>query len=117
MTTREELTEIFKQRGAHSIDFPDGWIPLLDNMNTELFRLDPDYRVSTVKVKFGGLRVYYTSGKDAEVERRMRALTLDTERMAARTCEVCSGPGVERTGHWILCDEHSDDRKAVSDED
>lgn len=109
MLLRDQLIKIFCQRGAHGVDFPDGWAPLLNKLHNGLFALDPDYRVSQVKVKFGGLRFYPGSAMGSESYDLIRAAKQEAE----RTCEECAGPGVARKGMFTFCDAHAGGREAI----
>lgn len=42
-----------------SVDVRGAWLPIVAKLNEDLLNMDPDYRVSQVKEKFGGLRYYY----------------------------------------------------------
>lgn len=105
MSQHEELVTIFRQRGAHDVDFPVGWDVILENLHNGLFALDPHYRVSQIKVKFGGLRVYLVKYPEFADK-----LIRQAERKCAQVCEACGGPGVARVGFWTSCDEHSEGR-------
>lgn len=107
MTQHDELVTIFKQRGAHDVDFPEGWTAILEDLHNGLFALDPDYRVSQIKVKFGGLRVYLARHVD-----HAHDLIRLAEQQCAVSCETCGGPGIKRVGYWTHCDEHSEGRAA-----
>lgn len=119
MTTRDELKDRLLQRGAHpaNISFPDGWVQILAELNADLADLDPGYGLIQVKVKFGGLRFYFTTEKRSETERMMRNLVSAAERSASRTCETCGKPGVARQGFWTLCDEDAEGREPVGEDD
>lgn len=43
----------------------DGWGTLIAELETKLKRLSPDYTISQVKEKFGGLRYYANPGDAA----------------------------------------------------
>ena len=43
-----------------NLEIPEKWIPVVVELDEALAKLDPDYEVVQVKVKFNGLR-YYTS--------------------------------------------------------
>lgn len=119
MTARDELRDQLLQRGAHpaNISFPDGWIQILAELNADLSDLDPGYGLIQVKVKFGGLRFYFTTQASLGVGTMMRDLARVAERSASRTCETCGNPGVARQGFWTLCDEHAEGREPVRGDD
>lgn len=101
-----------------NISFPDGWVELLAQLDADLSDLAPDYTMSQVKVKFGGLRYYFGApGALKETADAMSELVRAAERAASKTCEVCGGPGVGRQGHWVLCDEHAEGREPWADND
>jgi hypothetical protein len=68
-----------------------GWWPIVWKLHAALLELDPDYRISQIKEKFGGLRYYAdfenVSWQDAE------PLIAAAEKAASETCEVCGQPG------------------------
>lgn len=97
------MDKTFRECGA-------GWSGLIDPIETEIERLGGT--VEQIKEKFGGLRLYYSSGNSfddpawAGVERSVE----EAESASRLTCEMCGKPGVMRTsGHWLktLCDLHA----------
>lgn len=88
---------------AECFDFsvPGGWRDIVAALCDELAK-EPDCRISQVKEKFGGLRVYREGGTAKQT-----ALILAAEDKAARTCQRCGADGAKRrsTG-WVrtLCD-------------
>ncbi len=90
----------------------DGWFDLLDDVSRKLERaieaLPAEEREHTyaqqVKEKFGGLRLYLSSGTD-----EMYAAIDQAEELSQRTCEVCGAPGEPRGGGWVktLCSDHA----------
>lgn len=109
MAEYDELFEIFLQRGAHDVHFPEGWTSIMEKLHAGLQALDPDYRVSQVKVKFDSLRVYLPHYPDGATE-----LIRAAESEAYRTCERCGDAGVRRKGWFILCDEHAEGREPLA---
>ena len=81
----------------------DGWIPILDEMFTQLRADGWDGEVGQIKEKFGGLRVYL-DGASAE----QHAIVEAAETRASKTCETCGKPGTLRSkSGWIrtACEE------------
>lgn len=109
MTEYDEQFEIFRQRGAHHVHFPEGWTSIMEKLHNGLHALDPDYRVSQVKVKFDSLRVYLVRYPEGASE-----LIREAESQAFATCEKCGGIGVRRKGWFVLCDEHSEGRAPLA---
>lgn len=109
--SKHDLRESFPDllRHAYDVSPPPGWVPLvhrlLQRVDAALSREDrEEFRVSQIKEKFGGLRVYH-NGRD-DIETMVDA----ADEEAQRTCEVCGAPGRKRTGGWIAvrCDEHAE---------
>ena len=84
-----------------------GWLPLIEVLDRQLRRLDPDYRIEQVKEKFGGLRYYITTSEGCTNTDSMYAIIDTIELLSFRICEDCGRPGEERGNGWIrtLCDE------------
>lgn len=93
-----------------------GWRGILETLHGELLAVCPDYQVSQVKEKFGGLRVYLNAVvvDDSAQFNAVHALVRLAEERSYRTCEWCGEPGEERGGGWIktLCDGCHDKRQA-----
>ena len=88
-------------------DVGPGWLPLIEVLDRQLRRLDPDYRIEQVKEKFGGLRYYIITSEGCTNTDRMYAIIDTIESLSFRICEDCGRPGEERENGWIrtLCDE------------
>jgi hypothetical protein len=88
----------------------DGWHPILRELEEKLNAIDPDFELQQVKEKFGALRYYARTTKDADQYRKFHLAISVAETQSSKTCEVCGEPGRTcRPGlHWIktLCDEH-----------
>ena len=58
---REDLIVRLLTRGnphPSNVGVPVKWVDLIDELDRDLVALAPDYEISQVKVKFGGLRFY-----------------------------------------------------------
>lgn len=102
------------------IDIDEGWHDLVWQLHQDLVALDPEYTLSQVKEKFGGLRYYANASNayhieatsdgekwfDSDFIRRIG----EAEAESYRTCEKCGQPGFLRDTRWLrtLCDEHSE---------
>jgi hypothetical protein len=96
-----------------------GWWPLLEEMHERLARIDPDYRLSQVKQKFGLLTVYVDDEHYRDRPEMMQALETtyrEFRRRSAETCENCGAVGQWRNDppapfpprpHNTVCDECS----------
>lgn len=82
---------------------PTGWYDLIIQLDEDIVGIDPDYTISQVKEKFGGLR-YYTQ----EVSLDARALIRVAEEQSFSICQECGRPGILRKHGWYatLCGEH-----------
>ena len=88
---------------------PDGWLPLVLRLDTQLCLIDPTFRIVEVKEKFGRLRfnVDHWNGE-------MRRLIMQAEETSISTCQNCGSPeasSVDMGAVATLCDAclHSDD--------
>ena len=93
-------------------DVGPGWLPLIEVLDRQLRRLDPDYRIAQVKEKFGGLRYYIGTSDDCTNTDRMYAVIDAIESLSFRICEDCGRPGEIREGGWFrtLCDECEEEK-------
>jgi hypothetical protein len=105
----EGLQRVLKK---HGIALPerssvgDGWLPLIDELVTNLKALGWDCKLSCVKEKFGGLRFYtnslqfdFKTGKSmptaqSNLTKEMGLLIGDAEQRSLTICEECGAPGV-----------------------
>lgn len=84
-----------------TIDCEEGWYDLILTMNSEIEKIDPDYRIYQVKEKFGSLRVYFqTSGP--QFEKKIWDIIKRYERASQLTCEKTGKPGLlmKKDGHF-----------------
>lgn len=71
-----------------------GWGALIAELETRLMALSPDYTISQVKEKFGGLRYYANAGDvNAETSKRFYDLIHEAETKSFEICECCGQPG------------------------
>lgn len=90
-----------------------GWQALIDRLHKDLLALDPNYQVTQIKEKFGGLRYYIATSEDldADTQWQMQALTHAAEEQSLTICEACGEPGKPTSARmWIktYCDEHKE---------
>ncbi|SIB34646.1 Uncharacterised protein [Mycobacteroides abscessus subsp. abscessus] len=81
-----------------------GWHGLIVELDRALVEVMPDIQYNEIKQKYGTLRVYVEQG-----DPRVNALICEAEQRAARTCEICGGPGrlrQRKISRWLktLCD-------------
>lgn len=92
--------------GWLGISVSDGWKDLVLETDALLAHIDPDYKISQIKEKFGLLRYYFqteASGMDLKV---MYAITSNAESRSSFVCELCGKFGMLRDDrNWIrvLC--------------
>lgn len=86
MDAQELRERLIAERGAHpsNVGVPNEWVGVIDRLDQDLEALAPGYRLSQVKVKFGGLRYYVTwpEGTDTEVVQAGRDRITRAEREA-----------------------------------
>jgi hypothetical protein len=91
-----------------------GWALIVLQCHKELKHLDPQYKISQIKEKFGGLRYYFDSSSDFNTitHDAMDSIVLAAEYRCSQTCEICGSGGklCNNTGWYkTLCDEHNPD--------
>lgn len=88
----------------------EGWDDLIRRLHNRLVGIDPDYRVTQVKEKFGGLRYYvmFSDGLDEMLRGRAYEFITEASEESLHTCEVCGEPGELNDGPWFrtLCVVH-----------
>ena len=95
----------------------DGWVPLIDDLISDLKDAGWVFEIDQIKEKFGGLRFYIGEARNATspdhlIHDRIHA----AEAQSMKTCEVCGEPG-QCGGHgtgWMLtlCHKHGVERAA-----
>ena len=98
---------IMSQLPEHHAEVGPGWEKILTDLHANLLVLVPEYAVTQIKEKFGGLRIYltYPEGTDSSAP---EALLDKAEEDSLRTCERCGKPGSPGGKYWVktLCPEH-----------
>ncbi len=75
-----------------------GWYPIAVDVDRRLANLDAAYTVHQVKQKFGGLRYYFDTAGDTEIQAEMHHVVAEAERKVDRppscasTCSACTAP-------------------------
>lgn len=89
----------------------EGWRHLVESCHQELLAIDPDYKPTQIKEKFGHLRYYFdTKLKYGDPDyHQMHLIANRYELKSMWTCEVCGEKGetITRSGwHKTLCEQH-----------
>lgn len=87
------------------LEVVDGWLPILEELFEKL-SVDVltkelhDFRISQVKEKFGGLRVYTKNGNETTA-----AMIREAVEKASHACDICVEPGkLKQIGFlWATC--------------
>lgn len=114
----EDLKEILPWMDGvpKAVSCSEGWDDLIRRLHDRVVGIDPNYRVTQVKEKFGGLRYYVMDDPDLDDTLRQRVWDFisEAEEESYRICEVCGEPGETRGGSWYrtLCDAHHREREA-----
>ena len=95
-----------------------GWAAHVLTCHKQLKHLDPGYRISQIKEKFGGLRYYFDSSLafDHVAHDVMDSVVVAAEHRCSYTCEVCGAGGqIRHNGGWwkTLCDDHTREHRAA----
>ena len=88
---------------------PTGWHDLVTKLDAELRTIDPDYALSQCKEKFGGLRYYVDFSDQCRDLKEADDIISKYEHISEETCDVCGGPGKNRSKNgWLAtrCEEH-----------
>lgn len=93
-----------------SIDCKYGWANLVRECDEVVFANDPNYTVSQIKEKLGGLRFYFNLSNMDDYA-RVSGLVMSIEERSFSTCEDCGEPGYRRrVGDYgriyTACDAH-----------
>lgn len=75
------------------IDCGKGWWPLIEAIDDEISKLDPNYSVYQIKEKFGGLRFYYAPS-DPSNSSAISEIISKYESLSYKTCEVTGEEGL-----------------------
>ena len=104
-----------------TLDHGDGWLGIVDRLDRQITEIVPDYQLTQVKEKFGGLR-YYIGSVPTERFDEVYRLIHEAEAESLRTCEVCGtqegvttrSPSGTKYG-WIktYCETHHAERDAA----
>jgi hypothetical protein len=89
---------------AHAVG--PGWQELLARAHQQLCALAPDYALTVLKEKFGGLRLQVEA--EGCEHSALRVVIAAAEVESERTCEFCGAPGRvrsrgDRPGGWRKC--------------
>jgi len=107
MTWQQELNEKRQSDGWYGCSVNDGWRDIVLEADAMLEYIDPDYKISQVKEKFGTMRYYFETDKEGIEMKIMHAITEYAERKSRNTCEDCGEYGKIRGDiGWMLtlCD-------------
>lgn len=67
-----------------------GWYELLNDLDSKVAYLAPDYEIHQVKEKYGTLRFYYDGpAKDDMTKEIVRDLVAHAESLSSMICELC----------------------------
>lgn len=106
----EQLVNSYPFLKNQSIGVGDGWYHILDDLCKELLAfVPPEFKVTQVKTKFGGLRFYFKPFDIDEIDEPARKLIAKTESLSYETCEECGAPAMlDTTRFWAktLCELH-----------
>jgi hypothetical protein len=123
--TYSQLEEQFKHHWVNGrkpyVDCQQGWYSIISELDYDIRKLYPDYRIGQIKEKFGRLRFYFelTNNQDANTLALVQMRVSEAEEESSKTCECCgeSGTLCRRRG-WLktLCQECFKDWMEFSEE-
>jgi hypothetical protein len=111
----------------YGLECGDGWKDIIHRTHDKLKYIDPEYKISQIKEKFGGLRYYYNMSFDSydDVRRQiMDDIVAAAELESFRTCELCGVSGLSKEvetrnlnrWYYTYCKECSDKKIAYRNE-
>lgn len=98
----ENITKRFDPRWPVNYMVGPGWVPLVEELNKQLSSICPDYKITQIKEKFGGLR-FYTN----EVPNEAWDIIEQFEEKSYSICDECGETGkLRKKGGWLrtICD-------------
>lgn len=106
----------FFDKNTYEISILPGWAELVEFFLQEVKNLTKDsegkIKISQIKEKLGGLRIYYRTVNLSEKQKQeVGALVEKVEASSYNTCNICSKPGrPENRIGWISvrCKDHKD---------
>ena len=104
--SKEDILARIPERWGKYLSVSKGWYETIFALDRDIAALDPDYTITQVKEKFGGLR-YYIETVKPEFYEEVQTLINEAERKVSTLCEECGQPGVLRKDiGWMrtLCD-------------
>jgi len=107
----EQIRDRVEKSDPYWCWLPDGWANLVVELDAELRKVVPNYRLSQCKEKFGGLRYYidYPDECSETDANAAEAIITKYEYRSEETCDVCGKPGNNSTRNgWMAtrCEEH-----------
>lgn len=92
------------------IDCKYGWAELIKECDDAVFKHDPNYTISQIKEKFGGLRFYFNLSNMDEYP-KVSGVIMAIEEKSFHICEECGEPGYRRKigdygRMYTSCDAH-----------
>lgn len=119
MTWQEDLNnKRLAGPGWYGCIAPDGWKEIILETNEMLAHMDPFYKITQIKEKFGTLRYYFESEYEYDsIERKiMQAITANAEFQSSIICEICGKYGsLDDSQYYIrtLCKKHKESRSEL----
>lgn len=106
----QNILDRFADNIPATIECGYGWSSLVRECDDVLFAEDPNYTISQIKEKLGGLRFYFNP-TDMKKYSRLSSMIMAIEEKSLETCEECGAEGYRRRQESIgriytSCDEH-----------
>jgi len=103
--TTVDVYDILKPFAGYRVDggyggdlgIPNGWADIILDLHNKIVAEYPDYYITQIKEKFGGLRYYVGRVGDLGYD-----LISKAEDLSYKTCERCGRAGKERPTGWVL---------------
>lgn len=86
---RERLMARIPDAWGKWVSCDSGWDWILEDLDSKISYIDPNYQIHQIKEKFGTLRFYCSSVKGSVADSIIMDLTRVAEELSAKTCERC----------------------------
>lgn len=91
---KNKILARFDENSEKVIKCHDGWMPLILDLDLDIADIAPNYKITTIKEKYGLLNFYVTNVPD-DVYVEVYDLIADAEDRSANVCEMCGKRGLE----------------------
>lgn len=97
----EEIIQRVKKGMGCNSRIGTGWFGLVEQLDSDIAKLAPDYTIDQIKEKFGSLR-FYIGSIDENVFEEVYELIRAAEKKSSEMCDVCGRPAKISTYNYLV---------------